>query len=215
MPALYKIVKGTAELLVEHRQLATYQANGWDLFVEKKVYTDLVEGIKSRDLIEVWRGKESRACTVDQLAMMAGLGFEPKKEKTDAGKSGNFDAGRPVDEPVGDREPRDQWTGDRPEVGLAGNPDPEPAAEARLDDEPTAGPVIPTNHFKLDRPSNDKEIQAAFDKLDPANDEHWTRYGQAKLDAVNSFLVHGPTNRPQLNKVTGNAMRPGYTGRIP
>ena len=58
------------------------------------------------------------------------------------------------------------------------------------------------------RPSTDDEIREAFAKLDPNNDDHWTRHGLPRLEVVNELLENGPVSRPQFNAATGNPVRP-------
>lgn len=193
---LYCMTKGGAELHVEHEQMSAFEAEGWSLRVEKKAPHSSPEPKPRPALVDMWRGNEARRCEPDQVGHMLSLGFklEKTKEKTDAGQLKDPDSGRSLEgEPSGP-------SGSSSEVGLAGDPVPSPGAEAGLDDEPPAREIT--------RPSTKEEVLEAFSKLDPDNDAHWTKFGEPRIEYLNSLLVQGSVSRPQLNSITKNARRP-------
>lgn len=59
--------------------------------------------------------------------------------------------------------------------------------------------------------TTDGDILAAIAKLDPANDDHWTKGGEVLMDALNALLP-APITRERLNEVAPNTTRPTPTG---
>lgn len=205
------INKDGVDLVVDDHQLPRYLANGWriTIFQSAPKMPDFERPMVH--LIDVWRGDEVRRCTVDQLKQMAALGFKVK-ESTNAREPKHSVQPQVVRGHPGGDEPRQlleglggSGSGSGSEVGLGGDSVPTGGQGAGLDDEQPEGEVIAR---VVDRPSNDDEVREAFAKLDPANDEHWTRLGAPRLEVLNTFLEHGPVARPQANSATKNAVRP-------
>lgn len=209
--SLRRINRDGVDLAVEERQLPRYQAEGWSITVDPPKGMAPSYERPTVNLIDVWRGGELRRCTVEQLVQMANLGFKIK-EKANGGQLKHSVEPEDVRGKSGSDEPRKRIEGlfgggsrSGSEVGLGGDSVSSSGQGAGLDDEQPEGEVTGK---VVDRPSDDGEIREAFAKLDPANDEHWTKMGAPRLEVLNTFLEHGPVNRPQANAATDNAVRP-------
>lgn len=207
---LNKINRNGVDLSVDDRQLPRFLADGWSITAAPVVRPAPIFERPIVELVEVWRGDEVRRCTVEQLRQMSAMGFKVK-EKQDGGQRKHSEQSEDLrEQPLSD-EPRKRIEGlfggnsrSGSEVGLGGDSGAGSEADAGLDDEQAEGAVTRVP----DRASTDEEIRAAFAKLDPANDEHWTRQGAPRLEILNGYLEQAPVNRIQANAATENALRP-------
>jgi hypothetical protein len=118
--------------------------------------------------------------------------YRAEKEKLDGKRDVPTTLAARDDDPVpGDVQP------------ARGEPAPTPAEDRGGDDDGSTGeartPVVPEG--------DDARLTAALNRLDPANDEHWTSAGAIRVDAVAELMGDPSVTRADIDRVAPDATR--------